>query len=384
MSDQKLRHLPLEEMHKALGAKMVPFAGWNMPVQYKGIAVEHYAVRTKVGIFDVSHMGQIMIYGNSVVDFLNTVSTNDITKITNGRAQYGLLLNPQGGVIDDIINYKISDSCFFICVNASNTEEDYQWLTKQAALLGFNDLKIENLSDRYVQIAVQGPYAMTLLSSYFEPVSDSLKRFNFLIDERFSEHDLPCIIARTGYSGEDGCEIFVSTSYGKKIWEGLCATSIELDIEITPCGLGARDTLRLEACYPLHGHEIRPDITPLSARLDKFLSFTKDFIGAPALMHQKQLGISPMLVGLCVQGAGIMRADYPVVKSERTVGWVTSGTMIPQVPAGVESPKSRYAGRSIGLALVLPDYTEIGSQCVVKFREKDLHVEIIETPFIGI
>lgn len=364
-----MKELPLKHLHVELGGKMIPFAGWNMPVQYTGISQEHNAVRNAAGIFDVSHMGQIMISGPKVQDFLNFVSTNNLNKMTIGKAQYGLVLNPQGGVIDDIINYKISDDKFFVCVNASNADEDYAWFLKQAKENGYQDLEIQNLSTAYAQIAVQGPLAMKVLGQYFGENVSTLKRFSFVIEDAFSKSGVPCLVARTGYSGEDGCEIFLPVENGEKVWRGLFDAAKAAQVELAPCGLGARDTLRLEACLPLHGHEIRPDITPLSAKLDRFVDLEKDFIGAAALRQQKQMGVSPILVGLKVEGPGIIRGDYTVVKNDKTVGWVASGTMTPTV------------GAAIGLALVMPDSSEVGTKLGVKVRDKVLPVTVIGLPF---
>jgi len=364
-----MKELFLKELHLELGAKLVPFAGWNMPVQYQGITPEHNVVRNSAGIFDVSHMGQLMVEGEKAREFLDYVSTNNLSKMVIGKAQYGMLLNPQGGVIDDIINYKITENKFFVCVNASNTDEDYNWLLKQAGEVDFGELKISNLSDAYSQFAIQGPKAMSVLNEFFGEVLKDLKRFSFVIDDKFSAAGIPCIIARTGYSGEDGCEVFLSKEYAELVWRGLFEAAERLKIEFMPCGLGARDTLRLEACFPLHGHEIRPDITPLSAKLDRFVDLGKNFIGNSALQHQRNFGVSPVLVGLKVQGKGLIRADYPVVVNDRTVGWVTSGTMTPTV------------GEAIGLALVLPDFSKLESVLGVKVRDKILPVQIVDTPF---
>jgi glycine cleavage system T protein len=364
-----MKELILKNIHQELKAKMVPFAGWNMPVLYTGINEEHNAVRNSVGIFDVSHMGQLTVKGGATEEFLNFVSTNNVKKIQNGRAQYGLVLNREGGVIDDIINYKIDKDNYFVCANASNVEEVYVWFLNQSKDEKFKDLEIKNLSTLYVQIALQGPDAISILSEFFGEKISLLKRFNFLKEEKFSTEDADCLIARTGYTGEDGCEIFVPKEFGEEIWKGLISSGSAINKPVKPCGLGARDTLRLEACMPLHGHEIRPDITPLSAKLDKFLDFEKDFIGSKSLLQQKQLGVSPVLVGLQVEGSGIIRENYPVVLNDRTIGWVTSGTMTPTI------------GRAIGLALVMPDNAQIGSNLGVKVRDKTLNVTVVETPF---
>lgn len=375
-----MRELPLKEVHQALGAKFVPFAGWNMPVQYSGISEEHNTVRSKIGIFDVSHMGELFVSGDDAVDFLNYVSTNNISRLVDGKAQYGLVLNHEGGVIDDIIVYRIQDKKYFVCVNASNITIIYEWFVKcaaegdiskeQSARKPFSCF-IENASERYAQFAIQGPDAMKLLASAFGDKASILKRFSFSVLDEYSKNDTPCILARTGYTGEDGCEIFAPKEFGAKIWKLFFEiASADESLTLLPCGLGARDTLRLEAGYPLHGHEIKEDITPLSAGLERFVSFDKGFfIGGPALEQQKQLGVSPVLIGLRVEGAGIIRADYPLQSAGKTVGWVCSGTKTPTI------------GKAIAMALVLPQFNENEISLSVKARDKDIPVKKIPLPF---
>lgn len=375
----ELKILPLAEIHKKLGAKFMPFSGWNMPVQYVGIKEEHFAVRDCVGIFDVSHMGQLIVSGTDSLSFLNYISTNDVSKVNIGRAQYGLVLNHAGGVIDDIIIYRLTDNDYFICVNASNIDAVYNWFldkikegnisTDESSRKPFQ-CSVKNLSSHYSQFAIQGPKAMMLLEAHFGPELTSMKRFNFTKIMEYSKPDMPCLLARTGYSGEDGCEIFLPTEYAETVWSSFFNTADRASIPLIPCGLGARDTLRLEACYPLHGHEIREDITPLSAGLDKFVSFEKGFfIGAPALDQQMHLGVSPVLIGLEVIDNGIIRADYPVQSADKTVGWVTSGTKTPTL------------NKALGLALVLPDFSKDGVELSVLVRDKKVAVKKIEIPF---
>jgi aminomethyltransferase len=261
--DGPIRELPLREIHKALGAKFVSFAGWNMPVQYSGLAHEHESVRSGVGIFDVSHMGQLMLEGVGAEGLLQLISTNDISKLVDGKAQYGLMLNKLGGVVDDIIVYRINEHKYFVCVNASNTEGDYQWFLKHK---GDFDCTIKNLSPQYMQFAVQGPLAMNFLAEVFGDDARELKRFAFRTLSEYSVLEVPCIMARTGYSGEDGVEVFVPMEKGEEVWNALFAKANELNVNLVPCGLGARDTLRIEANLPLHGHEIKEEITPLRGR----------------------------------------------------------------------------------------------------------------------
>jgi len=363
----EVKELPLKEFHKALGAKFVPFAGWNMPVQYSGLALEHEAVRTGVGIFDVSHMGQLMLEGPGTLDLLQLISTNDVSKLVDGKAQYGLMLNKQGGVVDDIIVYRLSDLKYFVCVNASNTETDYNWFLKNK---GDFDCKIENLSGQYMQFAIQGPLAMGFLAEVFGDDAREVKRFAFKILAKYSNASIPCIMARTGYSGEDGVEIFVPMERGEELWAELFQVAEQTGTKLVPCGLGARDTLRMEANLPLHGHEIKEDITPLSAGLERFISFEKGpFVGSLALSKQKELGVTPVLIGLEVEGPGIIRGDYSILSGGRTVGWVCSGTKTPTV------------NKAIGIALVLKEFSDGTKPLTVKVRDKELPVKKVPLPF---
>ncbi|HMO17578.1 MAG TPA: glycine cleavage system aminomethyltransferase GcvT [Oligoflexia bacterium] len=390
-----MKELPLREFHKSIGGRLVPFAGWNMPVMYSGIKEEHNVVRTSAGIFDVSHMGQILVKGPDSTTFLSYISTNDPSKLSTGRAQYGLVLNREGGVIDDIIIYRLSGDSWFVCVNASNVETVYKWFGERA-LEGNISLpeterrpfscEILDLSSSYGQFAVQGPFAMKVLGEVFGSNVVDLKPFNFLLlnNSGFSE-EFPCILARTGYSGEDGAEIFFPfpdntdpSKYSEELWIKICTSASQMGINLIPCGLGARDTLRLEAALPLHGHEIREDITPLSAGLERFVKFDKGFfIGAPALEQQKQLGISPVLIGLEIEGSGIARSDCAVMVDGKTVGWITSGTMTPTI------------GKAIAMALVLRatvdevsgENSSHRTKFTVQVRGKELSANKVPLPF---
>lgn len=333
-----LKRTPLFDSHLQLGAKMVPFAGYEMPVQYpSGLIEEHNAVRTGVGIFDVSHMGEIFVSGDSALSFLQRVACNDVSKLEIGKAQYSALLNEDGGVIDDIIVYKLGDKRYLLCVNASNTEKDFEWLKEQNR----EKVEIDNQSALWGQIAVQGPKAKDLVSS-------SLKYFECeQVDDK--------IIARTGYTGEDGFEIFVRADKTEELWNDLIKSGA------VPCGLGARDTLRLEACYPLHGHELREDISAIESGLGWIVKFSKgDFIGKEAL----EKNFNRRLVGFFVIDPGIVRDGARVFdENGELCGFVTSGTKTPTV------------GKALGLALVSkePKTAEV--------RGKRLKIEVTKTPF---
>ncbi len=364
-----MKELLLADLHKDLGAKFMPFSGWNMPLQYTSITDEHIAVRQNLGFFDVSHMGELRVSGEDAEKFIQYVSTNDISKLVPGKAQYGLVLNPEGGVIDDIIVYKLANDDFFICANASNVHTVFDWFNKN-----IKDYKVQisNHTEFYSQFAIQGPNAMALINSFFGDAVLELKKFWFATISKYSTKQYPCLVARTGYSGEDGVEIFLPNEFARDLWTSLFTFAKENSFDLKPCGLGARDTLRLEAALPLHGHEIKEDVTPLSAGLSRFVSFEKgNFIGYNSLEMQKSLTVSPVLVGLQVIDSGIIRADYPVKQGGKTVGWVTSGTKTPTVNA------------AIGLALVLANSIpeEGDPKFTVLVRDKEVAVKLTEIPF---
>jgi aminomethyltransferase len=365
-----LKRTPLFESHKKLAAKFTGFGGWEMPVQYSGLVDEHNTVRTAIGIFDVSHMGELRVRGKNSLDFLQFVATNDLSVLTPGKAQYNLLLNESGGVVDDIIVYQMDDNDYFICVNASNTEKDFAWLCKNNNF----GVEIENLSSDYAQIALQGPKSKDLLSKIF---GDDFERQNFPAFT-FKEKELrlsttqvfSCLIARTGYTGEDGFEIFYPTKHAADLWD----LSLELgrDLGIKPAGLGARDTLRLEACYPLHGHEITDDITPLSAGLSWAVKLASkgSFLGREALERQQKTGVDPVLVGLEVTGQGIIREHTPLFsKDGEKIGWVTSGTKPPTL------------GKAVGLGFVPAIFSTLNTELEAEVRDRKFAVRVIKKPF---
>ncbi len=321
---------------------MVPFAGFEMPVQYSmGLIEEHNSVRNNVGMFDVSHMGEIFVSGDSSFDFLQRVTCNDLSKLQIGKAQYSALLNQNGGVIDDIIVYKLEESRYLICANASNCEKDFEWLVSQNR----EKADLKNQSSSWGQIAVQGPNAKNFVQKY---CSKELKYFEC---EEYGGN----IVARTGYTGEDGFEIFVPAQKTAALWNEL------LQAGVLPCGLGARDTLRLEACYPLHGHELSEEYSALESGLGWIVKFSKgDFIGKEAL----QKTFERKLVGFFVLDPGIVREGTPLFdENDKPCGFVTSGTKTPTV------------NKALGLALVSnsPKFAEV--------RGRKLRVEITKTPF---
>ena len=309
-----LKRTSLYNLHQSQGAKFVEFGGWDMPVRFSGQIEEHHTVRNDAGLFDVSHMGEIFVRGKNATKFINLISSNDITKIPVGKAQYSLMLNESGGVVDDIITYKLADDNYFICVNASNTEKDFQWMSKHK----IDEVEIENASDQFSQIAIQGPKAHIYLSKVLnldikELSKENFKTFGF---KQISEF----IIARTGYTGEDGFEIFGSHEACINLWNNF------LELGVKPIGLGARDTLRLEAGLPLHGHELKDDLNALSSNMVWAIKLNKEnFIGKAALIEPAY-----KLFGFEVLDKGIVRDQAKIYnKDNQEVGWVSSGTLTP-------------------------------------------------------
>lgn len=358
-----LKRTPLFSSHQKLGAKIVPFAGWEMPVLYSGVIAEHIATRTAAGLFDVSHMGEIRVRGEQALSALNYLSCNDVSKISDGQAQYGAVLNEQGGIIDDIIIYRISPEEFMICVNASNTDSVFAWMKEKNQTTA----SFENESASWGQIAIQGPRAVEIAEAYFDCNLSEIKYFRFReID--FAGNKL--LVARTGYTGEDGFEIFIPAAQSEQIWSGLLEKG--RDKGLVACGLGARDTLRLEACLPLHGHELSPSWTALQSGLERFISFEKgDFIGRSALDKQRSEGLPSILAGFVLEDPGIARQGDKIfgVDSELEIGFVTSGTKTPTL------------NKALGLALLNQNSATIGSKIAIEIRGKKVKAEVVSTPF---
>ncbi|MGH3019926.1 MAG: glycine cleavage system aminomethyltransferase GcvT [Gaiellaceae bacterium] len=302
---QTLRRTPLFERHAALGARLVPFAGWEMPVQYAGIGDEHRAVRTRAGVFDVSHMGQLRLAGEGARAYLQARLTNDLDRIDGGHAQYTLLTNGKGGIVDDLIAYRRGDDDYLLVVNASNVAANHAALPET-----------EDVSDRWALLAVQGPQALELLGIEVEP---------FAFREDADVLGVRCLVAGTGYTGERGCELGCAPEDAGRLWDAV------LDQGVTPCGLGARDTLRLEVCYPLHGNDISPERTPIEAGLGWACALEKDFTGVEALRRQKEEGPDQKLVAFVMEDPGIPRTGMPIEEG----GEVTSGTLSPMLDRGI-------------------------------------------------
>ncbi len=354
---RELRKSPLHERHKALGARMVEFAGWEMPVQYKGIGAEHAAVRSRAGVFDVSHMGEIDVEGPGATGFCQRVTTNDVERLEPSQAQYTLLLNDRAGVIDDLVLFRLEADRYLLCVNASRSAVDFAWLASHAG----DDVTVRDVSDAYALLALQGPAAEAILQPFTALELGVLKAFSFLVGE---VNGVRCIVSRTGYTGEDGFELYFPAEHGVTLWDALLATG-----EVEPAGLGARDTLRLEKGFSLYGHELDETTTPLEARLGWVTKLDKGpFIGSDVLARKEPL--RRRLVGLEMAEAGIAREGYPIFHDDREVGRVTSGTRSPTL------------GKAIALGYVSPDAAARGTEVRVEIRGRRVLARVVRIPFV--
>ncbi|VEF47816.1 glycine cleavage system aminomethyltransferase T [Bacillus freudenreichii] len=360
----ELKRTPLYPLYKEFGAKTIDFGGWDMPVQFSGIKEEHEAVRKNAGIFDVSHMGEIIVKGKKSLDFLQKIMTNDFSKLKVGGALYTALCYENGGVVDDLLVYKLGEEEYFLVVNAANTEKDYDWITDHA----IDDVSVENVSDQYALIAIQGPNAQSILQKLSKDTDlDDIGFFKFKQDVDLD--GARALVSRTGYTGEDGFEIYCRPDDAEKLWRTLLENGKEEGIK--PCGLGARDTLRFEAALPLYGQELSPEITPLEAGLGFAVKLNKeaDFIGKDALKQQKEQGVERKIAGVEMIDRGIPRTGYKVFSGDNEIGYVTSGTQSPTLK------------KNIGLVLISSDYNEEGNEVEIEVRKKRLKAKIIKTPF---
>lgn len=356
-----MKKTALYDIHKRNKAKMVEFAGWEMPVVYSSLKKEHKAVRENAGLFDVSHMGEIDVSGPEALDFCQHVTTNNAKSLDNKKAQYTIVCNEDGYVLDDVIIYKISDTRLFFCINASNIDKIDNWFKKQSR--DYN-VEVSNVSDEYSQIAIQGPRSDEILKKVVGDEISNIKRFRFdFLEWRGNE----IMVARTGYTGEDGYEIFLPWAKGPELWESLLEEGEPLGL--VSCGLGARDTLRIEATLPLYGHEISEDINPLEAGLDKYVKFdSDDFIGKEKLDTIRKNGLKRKLIGFEMTERGIPRSDYKIYSDGGEIGFVTSGTMSPTL------------NKPIGLGLVRAE-TDLNGEIYVEIRGKKRKAKIVQLPF---
>jgi glycine cleavage system T protein (aminomethyltransferase) len=360
-SGVSLKTTPLHSVHRRMGAKMVDFAGWDMPVEYSGVLEEHRTVRQSVGVFDVSHMGEIEVRGPEALKLVDYVATNAASKLKAGQAHYSALLYGHGGFLDDLLVHKVAGDHYFLSVNASNQEKDYVHIVSQNRF----DATVENAGERYAQIAIQGPRAIDTLQK-LTPCELGPVRYYHFVDGTVS--GAAARIARTGYTGEDGFEIYMTPGEAPRLWDEILAAGAEFAIK--PCGLGARNTLRLEAKMALYGHEIHASITPLEAGLDWIVKLDKgDFIGREALIRQKQQGVTRKLAGFEMKGRGIGRDGYEVYVDGAATGWVTSGGPAPSL------------NKNIGLCYLPSELAEIGRAIHVIVRNQPVEAVTVPTPF---
>ena len=359
----EIKRIPLNDLHEKLGAKMVPFAGYNMPVRYSSDIEEHTTVRQSVGVFDVSHMGEFSLKGPHALDLIQRVTSNDASKLVDGQAQYSCLPNETGGIVDDLIVYKIKDNDYFLVVNASNIDKDWNWISK------FNTKGVEmtNLSDSLCLFAVQGPKAASVVQKLTTIDLSAIKYYHFAVGTFAGVENV--ILSNTGYTGAGGFEIYVENDSAEKVWNAIFEAGI--DVNIKPIGLGARDTLRLEMGFCLYGNDIDDTTSPIEGGLAWITKFTKEFTNSVAIKKQKEEGVTKKLVGFRMIDKGIPRHDYQLKNAlGEVIGKVTSGTMSPMLGIG------------IGLGYVTTGFASPGSEIFIDIRGKALKAQVSKTPLI--
>ncbi|GEC73566.1 aminomethyltransferase [Flavobacterium flevense] len=357
-----MKNTALTHIHEALGAKMLPFAGYNMPITYEGINAEHETVRTAVGVFDVSHMGEFLLSGPNALALIQKVTSNDAATLTDGRVQYSCLPNNDGGIVDDLLVYKIKDEQYLLVVNASNIDKDWEWISAQ------NDLGVEmkNLSDDYSLLAIQGPKAVEALQSLTSVDLSAIKYYHFEVgDFAGIEH---VIISATGYTGAGGFEIYCKNDQAEQIWNKVFEVGAAFGIK--PIGLAARDTLRLEMGFCLYGNDINDTTSPIEAGLGWITKFNKEFTNSDHLKKQKEAGVTKKLIGFEMQERAIPRHDYEIVDANgNNIGIVTSGTMAPSLNKG------------IGMGYVTIENSAVDSEIFIRIRKKDVPAKVVKMPF---
>ena len=358
-----MKKTALSSTHEELGAKMVEFAGYYMPLQYEGLGIEHETVRNAVGVFDVSHMGEFLISGPNALELIQKVSSNDATKLTIGKAQYSCLPNDKGGIVDDLIIYKIKEEQYLLVVNASNMEKDWKWITSHNTM----GAEMKDLSMDYSLLAIQGPKAVEAMQSLTEVNLADIKFYHFEVAPFAGIENV--IISATGYTGSGGFEIYCKNEEVKQVWDKVLEAGA--DFGIKPIGLAARDTLRLEKGYCLYGNDINDTTSPLEAGLGWVTKFTKDFINSENLKTQKENGVTRKLVGFEMIERGIPRHDYPIVDMDgNEIGIVTSGTMSPSLSKG------------IGMGYVPTELSSPDSEILVQIRNKQIKAKVVKMPFV--
>ncbi len=362
-----LKRTALYDEHVKLNGRIIDFGGWELPVQYTGVIDEHLACRNAAGLFDVSHMGEFWVEGNDAEEFLNFCVSNNLKSAKPYQAQYSALCNDRGGIVDDLIVYKFSTTKFLVVVNASNTDKDFSWMKKIHSEKKFSCL-FENRSAQYSQIAIQGPKAIAILQKLTDGKLSEIKTFMFA--EGKLKNGVSVILGRTGYTGEDGFEIYMAWNDGPTVWKSLLEVGVSDGLK--PCGLGARDTLRLEVKYPLYGQELTDETSPLEAGIGWAVKLDKgEFMGRPYIEKAKAAGLKKKLVGIELKEAGIPRTGYKLFTADggREIGWVTSGT---------QSPCSK---KSIGIVYLETSQSEVGNKVTVDIRGRKISAEVVPTPF---
>lgn len=365
----ELKRTPIYPEYEKLGAKTIDFGGWDLPVQFSSIKQEHENTRTIAGLFDVSHMGEILVTGPKSLDYLQYLTTNDVSKLVPNRAQYALMCYENGGTVDDFLIYMLDDNEYLVVVNAANTEKDYEWMVKNNHYSN-DEVTITNVSSDYAQLALQGPKAEEILQTLTDTNLNEIKFFRFEREVRINGIQQPALISRTGYTGEDGFEIYIASEEGPRLWSVLLEAG--KDKGLLPIGLGARDTLRFEANLPLYGQELSATITPIEASLNFAVKVNKeaDFIGKEVLKEQVEKGPTRKLVGIEMIDKGIPRHGYEVFHGDDEIGVVTSGTQSPTLQ------------KNIGLALVNVEYAAEGTELDVQVRKRRLRAQVIPRPFL--
>lgn len=357
-----MKNTALTPIHIQLGAKMVPFAGYNMPVQYEGVNAEHETVRNGVGVFDVSHMGEFLLSGPKALDLIQRVTTNDAATLEIGRAQYSCMPNATGGIVDDLIVYRLDEMNYLLVVNASNIEKDWHWIAQHNT----EGAKMENLSDAYSLLAIQGPKAVEAMQSLTSIDLASIKYYHFEVGTFAGIDDV--IISATGYTGSGGFEVYCKNEDAEKLWHKVFEAGASYGIK--PIGLAARDTLRLEMGFCLYGNDINDTTSPIEAGLGWITKFTKNFTNHEALKAQKEQGVTRKLVGFELTERGIPRHDYEIVDADgNAIGIVTSGTMAPSL------------GKGIGMGYVATTYAAVGSVIYIKIRNNQVAAQVVKLPF---
>ena len=357
-----MKNTALTEKHIALGAKMVPFAGYNMPVTYEGINAEHATVRNGVGVFDVSHMGEFILKGEKALDLIQRVTSNDASKLYDGKVQYSCLPNNDGGIVDDLLVYKIDDKTYMMVVNASNIEKDWNWIQQ----FNTEGVEMHNISDQTSLLAIQGPKAADALQSLTDVDLASMEYYTFVKGTFAGVENV--VISATGYTGAGGFEIYFENQYADQIWDAIFEAGAPYNIQ--PIGLGARDTLRLEMGFCLYGNDIDDTTSPIEAGLGWITKFSKSFTNSEALLAQKEAGIQKKLVGFEMIDRGIPRHDYQIADAEgNIIGKVTSGTQAPSLQ------------KAIGMGYIAKDFTKEGTEVFILIRNTPIKAKVVKFPF---